>query len=234
MYIYWLEQRARDVPCDDRWLSRKERVRLDELQIHKRRADWRLGRWTAKRALSRYFSLAGDADSLAAVEVLAGTSGAPRAFLCGEAAHVEISLSHSFGTGLCAIAPPGAGLGCDLERVEPRTAAFLADYFTADEQQLVEQTPAARRDELLTLLWSAKESVLKALGCGLRADTRSAKAIVGGLLQPDAAPWRPLAASHECGRIFNGWWRESRSFVYTILVDPAAASLIALQLNPFS
>jgi 4'-phosphopantetheinyl transferase len=233
MYIYWLEQSARDVPCDDRWLSRNERARLGELHIHKRRADWRLGRWTAKRALSRYFSLTGDPDSLAAVEVLPEPTGAPSAFLYGEAARVEISLSHSFGTGLCAIAPPGAGLGCDLERVESRTAAFLADYFTADEQQLVEQTPAARQDELLTLLWSAKESVLKALGCGLRADTRSTKAIVVGPLQPDVAAWRPLSASHECGRVFNGWWRESRDFVYTILVDPVPASLIGLQLRPF-
>lgn len=32
---------------------------------------------------------------------------------------VAISLSHSFGTALCTLAPPGFTFGCDLETVEP-------------------------------------------------------------------------------------------------------------------
>ena len=76
----------------------------------------------------------------------------------------------------------GAELGCDLEIVEPRSDAFIADYFTAEEQALIERTSAADRSLLLALLWSAKESALKALRAGLRLDTRSV------IVRPVAAP----------------------------------------------
>jgi 4'-phosphopantetheinyl transferase len=229
--IHWLEQNASDVPCEDLWLSGKERACLADFRIPKRRADWRMGRWTAKCAISRYFNLAVDPDSLAAVELLPDPSGAPRAFVYGEPAPAILSLSHSGGIGLCAIGPTGGGLGCDLERVERRSAAFLTDYFTRDEQQLVAQTPAVKRDEMLTLLWSAKESVLKALCCGLRLDTRSVNAIPADILRPNGEVWRPLYASHDCKREFHGWWRESQEFVYTIVADPPPVRLIGLHLR---
>jgi phosphopantetheinyl transferase len=90
---------------------------------------------------------------------------------------------------LCAVAPPSAEVGCDLETVEPRSPAFLADYFTDAEPNLVARTPAAMRDRVLTLLWSAKESALKALGSGLRLDTRSVDAApVGSMLHGGKQP----------------------------------------------
>ena len=229
MDIYWLEQNASDVPCHDRWLSGRECARFAELHVVKRRADWRLGRWTAKCAVSRYWNLGDDPDALAIVEVLPGPTGAPRVFVYGEAALVSLSLSHSRDTGLCAIASPSARLGCDLERVELRSAAFLADYFTWDEQQFVAQTPAGKRDETITLLWSTKESVLKALGCGLRLDTRSVNAALADSLQPKSADWQPVSASDDCGNVFHGWWRESRGFIYTIVADAPPVRLIGLQ-----
>ena len=63
-------------------------------------------------------------------------------------------------------------MGCDLEMIEPRSDAFVADYFTVEEQALVARASAADRSRLLALLWSAKESALKALRAGLRLDTR--------------------------------------------------------------
>jgi hypothetical protein len=66
---------------------------------------------------------------------------------------------------------PGTNVGCDLETIEPRADAFVGDFFTANEQTLVERTPAEKRSLLVTLLWNAKESALKALNVGLRLDT---------------------------------------------------------------
>ena len=66
-------------------------------------------------------------------------------------------------------------LGCDLEVIEPRSEEFVADYFTTEEQKMVSQAPIADRSKLLALLWSAKESALKALREGLRFDTRRKK-----------------------------------------------------------
>jgi len=217
--VYWFEQSDRDVPLGEQWLCGSERASLDRLRIPKRRTDWRLGRWTAKCAVSGYWNLPRDPEALAAIELRPAPSGAPVGFLHGRPAPVALSFSHMGGAGFCAIAPAGAQVGCDLETVEPRSPAFLADYFTDEEQALVARTPAARRDPVLTLLWSSKESVLKALGCGLRSDTRSVNATLAGFLPRDEE-WHPVSAAHIGGRTFYGWWRESRAFIRTVVVDP--------------
>jgi 4'-phosphopantetheinyl transferase len=226
--ICWLEQNNSDVPFGDWWLSESERARQDWLHIPKRRADWRLGRWTAKHAVCVYLSLPLNRQELAAVELRPAPSGAPDVFLHDRAAPVQLSLSHSHGVGLCALARPGAELGCDLETVEPRSPAFLADYFTGEEQNLVAGTALSRRDEVLTLLWSIKESVLKALRCGLRSDTREVNAAAGFLRAP-GAEWCPVSAAHIGGRNLRGWWRVSHHLVRTIVADPTPQRLVALQ-----
>ena len=231
MDVYWLDQTDRDVPSGDVWLSGNERAHLEGLHIPKRRADWRLGRWTAKCAVAWYLNRPRDPEALASLELRPAPSGAPRIFLHGRPASVALSLSHSCGVGLCAVAPASAGVGCDLETVEPRSPAFLADYFTDAEQRLVARTPAARRDQVLTLLWSAKESVLKALGCGLRLDTRSVNTVPADFLHTCGEEWRRVSAAHISGRTYHGWWRESRDLVWTVVADPPPLRLVTLQLG---
>ena len=229
MDVCWLEQSDRDVPSGDWWLSESERGRLESMRIPKRRADWRLGRWTAKQAVSAYLSLPRIQRVLAAVELRPAPSGSPEVFLHGRAAPMQLSLSHSRGVGLCVTARAGADVGCDLETVEPRSPVFLADYFTAEEKELVARTPVAERDRVLTLLWSIKESALKVLRCGLRSDTRSVNAAPDGFLGPDGEEWRPVSAVHISGRNFCGWWRVSRDLVRTIVADCAPVRLVALE-----
>jgi 4'-phosphopantetheinyl transferase len=217
MDIYWLEQTESDMPFEDRWLSEQECVRRDCLHIPKRRADWLLGRWTAKCAVTGYLNLPADPVAFAAIELRPAPSGAPEVFLHGRPAPVALSLSHSRGFGLCAVAPAGVEVGCDLETVEPRSPVFLADYFADEEQRLVARTPAVRRDEVLTLLWSAKESALKALRCGLRSDTRSVNAALVDFPRTRDDEWHRVTAVHTSGRRFDGWWRESRDLIRTVV-----------------
>ena len=231
MDVFWLEQTERDVPSGDWWLSESERDLVDWLHVPKRRADWCLGRWTAKQAVSLYFNLPRKEQALAAVELRPAPSGSPEAFIHGRAAPSQLSLSHSHGWGLCAIARLGVEVGCDLETVEPRSPAFLIDYFTAEEQELVARTPVAGRDRMLTLLWSAKESTLKALRCGLRADTRSVNVVPADFLQTRGEEWSPVSAMHISGRDFGGWWRISRDLVRTIVAHTASLRLVDLQLS---
>jgi 4'-phosphopantetheinyl transferase len=137
---------------------------------------------------------------------------------------------------MCAVALAEAKLGCDLEMVEPRTDAFVADYFTANEQALVEQEPVEERPLLITLLWSAKESALKALHQGLRLDTRSMDVSLidsaalhsgDGRQNPCPAPlmaavadgWYPLRVRYAGDRIFGGWWRHADHMVRTVVND---------------
>jgi 4'-phosphopantetheinyl transferase len=246
MDVYWLEQREADVPADNQWFSAGEVERLNAMRFPKRQADWRLGRWTAKRALSFYLNALGDRQSLASIEIRPAASGAPAVYIANRPAAAAISLSHCSGNALCAIAPLGTALGCDLELVEPRSDAFIADYFTAEEQGLAAQASAADRTCLVNLLWSAKESALKALHQGLRLDTRS---VTVSLPEDTTTPksveetraanpnpalgqccsvWHPLEVRCAGGEAFRGWWQQTGSLLRTLVAAPAPSSPIAL------
>jgi len=230
--VHWLEQTSADLPAADDWLSAGEAVRLSGMRFAKRRADWRLGRWTAKRAVSFYLNLPVERGALAHMEIRPAPGGAPEVSFGNERAPVTISISHRGDRAACAVgqaAPPACLLlGCDLEIVEPRSDAFATDYFTAEEQRLVAQASPADRWRLLALLWSGKESVLKALREGLRLDTRSVVVDPFTGQASGADDWRPLRAHHD-GLIFHGWWRQSDNLIRTMVASPASASpLIAI------
>ncbi len=223
--VYWLEQSDTDVPEQNEWLSAGETLRLDGLRFAKRRADWRLGRWTAKRALAACLNLPGDLPALANIEIRAAPSGAPEVFLFSTATPATISLSHRDGTAICVVGPCGHNLGCDLETIEPRSEAFIADYFTISEQALVDRVRAEDRPPLVALLWSAKESTLKALHEGLRLDTNCVEAIpldassqpVNSLLTAGEDSWRPLRVCYNGTQVFHGWWRFAGHLVRTVV-----------------
>ena len=208
-----MEQRSGDVPAGNDWLGPNERAQLAKLRFEKRRQDWRLGRWTAKLAVSAYV---GGRSEPAGIEILPSPGGAPAAFMSDRRAPVSISLSHSAGVCLCAIAPVGTILGCDVELIEPRPAGFLEDYFSGEEQEFIRRAVEADRDRLTTLCWSAKESVLKALGVGLRRSTSCVR--VHPAVQASGRKWTPLRAHIPGEAEFQGWYREDRSLLRTIAV----------------
>jgi 4'-phosphopantetheinyl transferase len=251
MDVYWLEQSEVDVPTGDDWLSESEVARLSSLRFPKRRADWRLGRWTAKCGIAASLGLGGDRPSLREIEISAAATGQPEVTLVEGAEAVTISLSHRDGIAICAVARGSVMLGCDLEVVETRSDAFTADYFTLQEQEVIAETSEERRPLLVTLLWSAKESVLKARHVGLRADTRSvavnaldwpghwleeteARAIEGDRPPESAstsiANWRQLQLQCADGADFRGWWQHAGNTVRTIVSVPPPAAPIELGL----
>ena len=214
--IRWLMQSAGDIPGSDGWLSDGERAHILQLRTSKRRNDWRLGRWTAKRLLVSFLAETGRQAALSAVEVRARPDGSPAAVLDGEPLPVSISLSHSHGVGLCTVCAPEVALGCDLELVEPRAPEFLEDYFTAEEKAFVQQRAPEERALFATLIWSGKESALKALREGLRRDTRSVEVLPGS--SDGEGGWRPLAVRcHGSPQIFHGWWRPHPPHILTII-----------------
>ena len=225
--VYWLEQTEADVPGENDWLSARESVRLSGLRFAKRRADWRLGRWTAKCAVASFLNLSTDAQGLAQIEIRPASSGAPEVFVANEPATVAISISHSSGAAACAVALPRVELGCDQEVIEARSDAFVADYFTESEQALVARVRAPERSRLVTLLWSAKESALKALGEGLRLDTRSVTVSpINGAFNLNG--WSPLQVRYADGRTFHGWWQQGHGIVRTLVANPPPDSPILL------
>lgn len=228
MEIYWLEQRQAEVAPGNRWLTEEERASLAQLRIPKRRDDWRLGRWTAKLAVARSLRLPEATTALAAVEIRPASSGAPRVFVERLPAPLALSLSHSEGVAFCVLGAAGVALGCDIEKVTPHTPAFLADFFTAAERQLVAGCPQVNRDALLTMLWSGKESVLKALECGLRQDTRNVSVNPGEIQKFEDDAWQFFRACMRGGRQFEGWWRTAGGLVRTLAADRISERLETL------
>ena len=233
MDVYWLEQTEADVPPEHAWLSANEVARLNGMRFAKRRADWRLGRWTAKRALAVYLNLGTHPQVLAKIELRPAASGAPQAFFANEPAVVAISISHRDGRAVCALAPSGVELGCDLEMIEPRSDAFIADYFATEEQDLIAQASMTTRSRLLALLWSGKESALKALQAGLRLDTRCV--IVSCVdASIDFNGWSPLQVCYTNDRVFHGWWQYTENILRTLVADPPADLPILLKIPAYA
>lgn len=238
MRVYWYEQTITDVPSGEAWLGPGELEYLSRMRFPKRRADWLLGRWTAKNAVAIFLDLPRNPAGLRAVEILPAVSGAPEAFLRAQPAAVSISLSHREGVAICALAAGQVFLGCDIEKIETHSDAFVFDYFSAEEQELAQKTPLADRPRILTLLWSSKESALKALREGLRldprrvivtfADTPTRKYAEGSTgVQWDSlqhsllhGDWSPLQARNGANQIFYLWWNQAGQFVRTLLASP--------------
>lgn len=212
----WLVCSAAQVPSDDDWLAPAERAHLAALRIHRRRAEWRLGRWTAKLAVAL---VDGRGDlALDRIAIIATESGAPLPLIDATPARCAISISHAAGRGLCTIGPSTVALGCDLERVEPRSSAFLGDYFTVAEGAAVELAGSDQRACLATLIWSAKEAALKALREGLRLDAREVEVTPASSVPVEG--WHELLITHlPSGQRFDGWWRHEGGLVVTVVAD---------------
>jgi 4'-phosphopantetheinyl transferase len=235
MHILWFEQTLADIRSEADWLSSAELARLTGMRIPKRREDWRLGRWTAKHAVAAYLGFPVSPSTLAAIEVRPAESGAPEVFLDSRPAPVAVAISHRDGHAACAVAAAGGELGCDLEIAEPRCDAFVSDYFTAQEQNLVAQVSAANRFRLLALLWSAKESALKAMQAGLRIETLSIAVDLGkdcgkideALSSAPESPsptelWHPFRAIYSAEQRFRGWWQHNGELIRTLVSVPAS------------
>ncbi len=221
MDLRWHAHHERDLPDDLGWLSPGEALRAAEMRFAKRRTDYLLGRHTAKCAVATRLGLSRDPATFARIEVANRESGEPELLLDDAPAPLALSLTTRSGWAVCASSDAGILVGCDLERVEPRSDAFVADYLTSAEQQEVARaTSGDARDELCNLIWSAKESALKVLGTGLRRDTRGVEVTVR---RGDAdSGWRPLAIDLVEGRRLPGWWRRLGDFVLTVVAGEEA------------
>ena len=217
------------VPPSQQWLAPAEVARLTTLRFAKRRTELRLGRWTAKLAIAAVLGL--DHELLARIEVRPAPTGAPLPFVAGRPAPIAISMTDRADWAVCAVAPPELAVGCDLELVEPRTDAFVRDWFTPAERDAVfAARTEQQRQVLANLVWSAKESALKVLRTGRRRDTRSVEVDV---VDPAGdAGWARLVVRAREGPVFPGWWRRYGDFLLTVAADAEHDPPLCLEQPP--
>lgn len=221
--VFLLVQDIEEIPeSGHSWLDGAEREELAALSNLKRRRDWQLGRWTAKRLLGEVLDVPLSLGSLARIGVRRAPDGAPEPLLDGCPLGWTLSISHSEGRGLAAVAEHPVALGCDLERVRPLRPATIDTFFTPEERGLLDTLGEVQRPIFSTLVWSAKESALKALRQGLRLDTRTVSVSFGS---PDNGEgWGPLAVRYTgTGGTLRGWWRPLDDWLVTVIAQPDPA-----------
>ncbi|TMS00286.1 4'-phosphopantetheinyl transferase family protein [Nonomuraea basaltis] len=216
----WLARGEEHLPIGNGWLAPREAERAAGLRFTKRRTEFLVARWTAKEAMRLLYPAAPYE-----LEVRHHPSGAPEAYWCGRPLPVGISLTDRAGWAVCLLGLDPGTVGCDLELVEPRSAAFVADYFTPAEQHVISDDPLRAN-----LLWSAKESALKVLRTGLRRDTRSVEVTLGCAAPRDA--WGRLTVRAAEGRLLHGWWRRYGDFLLTVAADRPVPPPRALEEPP--
>lgn len=225
----WLEGRGFD------FLSPEEHNRLAGLRFERRRLEWLLGRRTAKQLLCRCCSqLTG--VSLEKITIANRPGGVP--FVTMEGGNEiwgHLSISHRDDWAACAwVDEPVTGLGIDIERLEKRDPSFLEDYFTEQEKKFALALPEPEQTLWVTLGWSVKESALKVLGVGLRADTREVEVRgVGGLFRAQEAEnqWRSvvLRSIIRDGGVWQAWWRTHGEYLLTLVIHSQGEEMWTLQ-----
>ncbi len=224
------------------WLTAGERARLDTLRFTKRRVEYLLRRWTAKRAvaIARSIGDPSDPDTLQHIEIGNHPTGAPFVLVDGAPLDADISVTDRAGWAVCLVGAPGermTAVGVDLEIVEPRSDGFVSDFLTDVEQQDVRsRRPRSEQDAAANLYWSAKEAALKVLRTGLRADTRTVEVRFdpadpddqsrpGSSAAGDGPGWGRMRVLHTPSeRVFPGWWRRDGAFVLTMATEAPLAS----------
>ena len=170
------------LPPADSFLSASESAYLQTLKSDKRKGDWLGGRFALKVLLARESGLlpvcslpaettispemSGAALSvLKNIDVVKLPSGAPQVCIGSVPDARSVSISHSNGWAVAAVSAPGTFLGIDLEKIEPRSAAWAEGFFLPGER--TPDTP-----QHLTQVWTQKEAIFKLLGRGLSLNTR--------------------------------------------------------------
>ncbi len=202
-----------------KYLSEEEMAKVDTLRFQKRRDEWTLGRITVKHLLHACI------PKLATVAYQRLTianrpSGAPYVMLDGSPMSLQVSISHRQSMAVAAVTTnAGIGLGIDLEWVEERDPSFYNDYFTPAELELLQAVPAGETARIGTLIWSAKEAMLKALGQGLRLDTRSVEVL--RIANNFHEGWGKLkvCAPVVSGATWQGYWQQIGNTICTIAVS---------------
>lgn len=249
--IHWLTQStdahpalAQGIPPAG-LLNAAEQSQFAALKTEKRRRDWLLGRWTAKRLIQQVAAQQIDqTPALNEIEIANTPAGVPIVNSQSAVSNpLSLSISHSHSHAFCAVWEQADwAIGADMEQIAPRSDTFVYDYFTAGEIDCFENwqlsivnrqlptgdgsrnTAQGTRDTWVTAVWSAKEAALKALHVGLSVDTRA----VSCLIQPEAIPpqaWTPFGMALDGQRLgsplpfLTGWWRVLDGFVLTLVVE---------------
>ena len=224
--MQWLARGEDQVPAGREWLADREAERAASMRFTKRRTEYLLRRYAGKSAVAAAVGLPTDPASLGRIGVLNRMTGAPYVEVDGQGLGLDISLTDRAGWAVCLVGPDLGAVGVDLEIVEPRSDGFVRDFLTPDEQGVVGRAIGPEgHDAAANLIWSAKESALKVLRTGLRADTRTVEVAFAdeARIADASGGWQRLTVTSGAGA-FPGWWRRDGVFLLTVVAARGLAA----------
>jgi 4'-phosphopantetheinyl transferase len=231
VHVWFLDSQARP---DPRWLEildEEERARAARFPGREQRDAFTAAHALVRTALSAYGRRSPEVWRFAI-----SAHGRPSVLDAGE---LSFSLTHAGSEAAVAIAA-GPAIGLDLEPVpSERDALPIARrFFTETEQEWLSGLTPGDRCAGFAAIWTVKEAVLKARGCGLTESLRSVEVEVdpsGRLVGVQAAggPWALRSWSPR-----PGWFAalavpmDARLQVATFRARPLDAPLPAPELAP--
>lgn len=203
------------------FLSPNEQDQFAKLKIPKRNREWLNGRLTAKALITSPGSpLENEVKSLISIEN--HPEGAP--YLASHPNIGSLSISHRDPIAVCAFIPAKTRIvGIDLELIENRPNSFAKDFFTEGEYSFVKDLPPDLQDFYITLIWSAKEAILKVWQKGLRLDTRRVEIFPDSdaHLSTENNRWKPIIWNSKLAGYPDCWlgWQQWHNYVITLAVS---------------
>ena len=151
------------------FLAPEELEKFLSFKFQKRRESYFYGRLAAKKAVRKAYPELNENQILIRNSTDAEIFGKPLVFKNGESSELgQISLSHSHDLAVACFHQTQE-IGIDLEAVENRDEFEI--NFTASEKKITNDMPVGFHQSTMTLLWTAKEAMSKALGKGLSLST---------------------------------------------------------------
>ena len=136
-----------------------------------------------------------------AIRFKRGPHGKPYGFTRRGGPLPEFNVSHSERLVACAVSP--RAIGVDAEKVFAPDYAVLQRVCSPGEKRLVRGGAFLSASAAFTLIWTLKESYLKALGTGLRDDLPGID-LAPFIVSAGAEPWEFFFDGHLFQAFFHG------------------------------
>jgi phosphopantetheine--protein transferase-like protein len=107
---------------------------------------------------------------------------------------LEFNLSHAGGWALVAVADRPVGVDVEALRPLAQLEGMIRRWCAPDEQRRLGALPQERRDAAFLACWTAKEALLKAIGCGLQLPPQRIETPL-----PDQPGWHAFKLPPEFG-----------------------------------
>ena len=168
------------------WLTDAERQRLQAITSPSRRDTFLAGHWQARVLAAQWLQL-----DVGRIALDAHADGRPLLRVDGDAAPLQVSLSHSGNWLALALADAPVGVDVELPRRVRDWNALARFVFSPEECERVEAADPAMRADVFHALWTLKEAHGKRSGAGLQP--RAARALTARPAAPafaEAFGWR--------------------------------------------